>query len=108
MSGIVVFLVCQERANVNVALSTLLSRCLRVVNHCDQPVSVLPNVKNHVTTKVVRIFESATNFRKIVPADGFHDGCPGSDLVRRIWIVLARFTQMLQRDDMHDAKRTSQ
>jgi hypothetical protein len=98
----------QKRANVNVTLRALLMRCFRVVNHGDQPVPVLPNVKDHVTPNVIRIFKSATNFRKIVPANGFHNGCPRFDLVRRIWVILDRLTQMLQRDDVHETKRTSQ
>jgi hypothetical protein len=93
--------VCQERSDVNVSFGSLLIRCFRIVNDCDEPVAVLSNVKNYVSSYIVGIFERAANLRKIVPSNLFDHNHPCFDLVRRIWILPHRLVQMLTRDDMH-------
>ena len=62
-------------------LGSPLTHCLCVVNDCDEPVAVLPNVENHVSLYVVGIFERAANFRKIVPSNLFDDNHACFDLV---------------------------
>jgi hypothetical protein len=99
--GIVVLLVCQERSDVNMPSGSLLIRCFRVVNDCDEPVAVLPNVEDYVSLYIVGIFECAANLGKIVPSNLFDDDHPRFDLVRRIWALPHRLVQMLTRDDMH-------
>ena len=99
---IIVLLVCQESANVNMPLSSLLVRRSCVVNDCDEPVTVLPNVENHVSLHIVGILERAANLLEIVPPNLSDDNHPCSDLVRRIWVLLHGLVQMLTRDDMHN------
>lgn len=82
-------------------LGSLLIRCFRVVNDCDEPVSVLPNVEDDVSLYIVGIFERGANLRKIVPSNLFDDNHPCFDLVRRIWVPSHRLVQMLTRDDIH-------
>ena len=83
-------------------LSSLLVRCSCVVNDCDEPVTVLPNVENHVSLHIVGIFERAANLLEIVPSNPFDDNHPCSDLVRRIWVLVHGLVQMLTRNDMHN------
>jgi hypothetical protein len=87
---------------------SLLIHCFRVVNDCDEPVAVLPNVENYVSLYIVGIFERAANLRKIVPSNLFDDNHPCFDLVRRVLILLHGLVQMLTRDDMHHKNHTSQ
>ena len=82
-------------------LGSLLARCSCVVNDCDEPVTVLPNVENYVSFHIVGIFKRAANLQEIVPSNSFDDYHPCFDLVCRIWVLLHRFVQMLARDDMH-------
>lgn len=49
-------------------LGSLLVHCSGVVNDCDEPVTVLPNVENHVSLHIVGILERAANFQEIVPS----------------------------------------
>ena len=82
--------------------SSLLVRCSCVVNDCDEPVTVLPNVENRVSLPIVGILDRAANLLEIVPSNPFDDNHPCFDLVRRIWILLHGLVQMLARDDMHN------
>ncbi len=79
-------------------LGSPLIHCLCVVNDCDEPVAVLPNVENHVSLYVVGIFERAANFRKIVSSNLFDDNHACFDHVRCIWVLLYGLVQMLARD----------
>jgi hypothetical protein len=67
----------------------------------DQPVSIVPDVKDHVVIDMVGILQHRANFCKIVPSDCFDDAHPNFDLVRRIRVFPDRFTQMLTRHNMH-------
>ena len=78
--GIIVLLVCQERPNINMPLGSFLIRCFCVVNDCDEPVAVLPNIEDYVSLHIVGIFERAANLRKIVPSNLFDDSHPCFDL----------------------------
>jgi len=84
-----------------VSSGSLLIHCFCVVNNCDEPAAVLPNVENYVSLYVVGILERAANLRKIVPSNLFDDNHPCFDLVRRIWVLPHRLVQMLTRDNMH-------
>ena len=85
-------------------LGSLLIRCFRIVNNCDEPVAVLPEVENHIPFDIVGIFERAANLGEIVPSNLFDYRHPCFDLVRRIWVLLHSLIQMLARDDMHYAR----
>src|ERR1700694_2349893 len=77
-------------------------RCsLCIMNYSDEPVAVSPDVKHHVSVDVVCVAEHEPNIRKIVPSNTFDYSDPCFDLVRRIWIGLHGFTQMLARHNMH-------
>ena len=80
--------------------SPLLAR-FRIVNHSDQSVSVLANVKYHVSFDVVGVLECDTNLGEIVPSNLFHNGYPGTDLVCGIRILFRSTVQMLARNDVH-------
>ena len=82
-------------------LRSLLARCCCVVNDRNEPVTVLPNVENHVSLHTVDVLEHAANFQEIVPSNPFDDNRPCSDLVRRIWVLLHGLVQMFTRDDVH-------
>ena len=84
-------------------LGSLLIHCFRIVNHCDEPVAVLPEIENHISFNIVGIFERAANLREIAPSNLFGYRHPCFDLVRRIWELLHSFVQMLACDDMHYA-----
>jgi len=91
----------QERPNVNMPLGSLLIRCFRIVNDCDEPVAVSAKVKYHVSLDIVCILESAANLRKIVPSNLFDDSHPCLDFVRSIRVLLHSLAQMLARHDVH-------
>lgn len=71
------------------------ARRLSVVDHRYQPVSVVPDVENHVAIYGVCVFEYAANFRDVVPANRFDNSFPGSNLVSRIGVLFYRLLQML-------------
>ena len=73
----------------------------RIVNHRDQSVSILANVKYHVSFDVVGVLECVPNLQEIVPSNLFHDSCPRTDLVCSIRILLRSIVQMLARNDVH-------
>jgi len=82
-------------------LGPLVVRCSCVMNDCDEPITVLPNVENHVSLHIVGILERAANLREIVPSNSFDDYRPCFDFVRRIWVLPHGLVQMLARNDMH-------
>ena len=57
-------------------LGSLLIRCFRIVNDCDESVAVPPKVKYHISFNIVCILKSAANLRKIVPSNLFDDSHP--------------------------------
>ena len=76
-------------------------RRLCIMDDRDQPVPIVPDVKDHVTIHIVGILKHAANFRKIVPPDRLDDARPRCNFVRRIRVVFDRLAQMLARNDMH-------
>ena len=92
---------CQKRPDVDMPLGSLLIRCFRIVNNCDEPVAVPPKVKYHIPLNIVCILESAANLQKIVPSNPFDDSHPCFDLVRRIRVLLPSLAQVLARNDVH-------
>ena len=72
-----------------------------IVNHGDQPVSVPPDVEDHIAVDVIGIFEHLDYFREFVPADRFDNGRPRFDFVRRIRVALNCLAQVPAGDDMH-------
>ena len=82
-------------------LGSLLIHCFRIVNHCDEPVAVLPEVENHISLNIVGIFERAANLGEIVPSNLFDYRHPCFDLVRGIWVLLHGLVQMLPCHDIH-------
>jgi len=82
-------------------LGSVLIRCFRIVNDCNESVAVPPKVKYHIPLNIVCILESAANLRKIVPSNLFDDSHPCFDLVRRIRVLLHSLAQMLARNDVH-------
>ena len=83
---------------------SLLVRCSCVVNDCSEPVTVLPNVENHVSLHIVEVFERAANFQEIVPSNPFDDNRLCSDFVRRIGVLLHGLTvhQFSEQGNLHD------
>ena len=73
----------------------------RVVNHRDQSVSILANVKYHVSFDVVGVLECVANLQEILPSNLFHDSCPRTDLLCNIKILFRSIVQMLARNDVH-------
>jgi hypothetical protein len=86
-------------------LGSLLIRCFRIVNHCGEPVAVLPEVENHISLNTGGIFERAANLGEIMPSNFFDYRHPCFDLVRGIWILLPGLIQVLAYADMHYAKK---
>lgn len=84
------------------------ARRLSVVDHRYEPVSVVPDIENHVAIYGVCVSEDAANFRDAVPANRFDNGFPGSNLASCIGVLFYRLLQMLKRDDMHQGNSTSQ
>jgi hypothetical protein len=82
--------------------------CLSVVDHRHEPVSVVPDIENHLAISGVCVFEYAANFHDAVPANRFDNGFPRSNLVSCIGELFHRLLQMLKRDDMHQGNSTSQ
>lgn len=99
---------CQKRSNINVSFSLHFARCLSVVDHRYEPVSVVPDIENHVAIYGVCVFEYAANFRDAVPANRFNNGFPRSNLVSCIGVLFYGLLQMLKRNDMHQGDSTSQ
>jgi hypothetical protein len=68
------------------------ARCLSVVDHRYEPVSVVPDIENHVAIYWVCVFEYATNFRAAVPVNRFDNGFPRSNLVSCIGVLSLKNT----------------
>lgn len=100
----VVFLVRQERSDVDMPLGLPFIRCLGIVDNGYKPVPVVPDVKDHVAVHGIGILEHAANIIKIVPANRLDNGGPDFDFVRRIWVAFHRLPQMLTRNDMHSPR----
>lgn len=77
----------------------------RIVNHREQSVSILANVKYHVSLDVVGVLECLANLQEIVPSNLVYDSCPRTDLVCSIGILFRSIVQMLARkhavEEMH-------
>ena len=95
----VVFLVRQERPDVNMPLR-LLCR-LRIVDDSYKPVPVVPNIKDDVAFYRIGILERSADLIKIVPANRLDNGGPGCNFVRCIWVGFHRLPQVLTRNDVH-------
>jgi inorganic pyrophosphatase len=91
----------QERADVDVPFSPRFTRRFRIVDHSDQSVPVLPDVKDQVAIHSIGISKRAAHFCKTVPPDCLNDSHPRLDFVSRIRVALHRLAQMLARNDMH-------
>ncbi len=76
-------------------------RRLCAVDSSDKPITVPPDVKDHVAIDLVDILKHAANFVKIVPANPLDDTHPRFDFVRRIRITFHRLAQVLSRNDEH-------
>ena len=74
-----------------------------VVDHCDQPVPIPPDIEYDIAIDIVGVLEGAAHLRKTVPSDSFDDLCPGRDLICRVRILLRNLTQMSGRYDIHHA-----
>jgi hypothetical protein len=74
---------------------------LCVVDHGDQPVPILPDIKDHVAVYRIGILKNTANFPKITPTNRLYYAYPRFDFVRRIGIAFHRLAQMLARNDMH-------
>lgn len=99
---------CQEGSNIDVPLSLHFARHLSVVDHRYKPVSVVPDIEDHVAIYRICILEYAANFRNVVPANRFDDGFPRSNLVSCIGMLFNGLLQMLKRNDVHQSDSTSQ
>ena len=75
----VVFLMRQERADVDMSLRLPLFRRLRIVDESYKPVPVVPNIKDDVALYRIGIL----------------------DFVRCIWVGFHRLPQVLTRNDVH-------
>jgi hypothetical protein len=100
--------VCQKRPDVDVPGGVLLNFRSCVVNDGDKAISVLSEIKNHVSIDIIDIRKHAANFQKVVPSNGFHDRRPGFDFVCGIRIAIDRFLQMSSGNDVHSHNNTSQ
>jgi len=98
----------QERPNINVTLGPPGLVRFRVMNHRDQPIPILANIKNHVSLDVVGILEHIADLGEIMPANFFNDGRPCTNLLCRIGILFGSIVQMPSRDDVHWLYFTSQ
>jgi hypothetical protein len=87
VTAIVVFLMRQKRADVDVPFGLLFIRPLRIMDDGDKPVPVLSDVKGHVAIHTIGILEPAAHFRKIVPRDRLDDAHPRFDFARRIRMI---------------------
>jgi hypothetical protein len=78
------------------------------VNDGNKPISILPEVEDHVSIDIIGIREHAPNIRKVTPPDSFDDRCPGSDFICRIRVALRGPVQMPSSNDVHRFDITSQ
>lgn len=69
VAAIVVFLMRQERPDVDMPLRLPLVRRLRIVDDSYKPVPLVPNIKNDVAFYRIGIFERSADPIKIVPAN---------------------------------------
>ena len=77
---------------------------LCIVDDRDQPVPIVPDVKDHVIIHIVGILKHAANFGKIMPTHGLDNAHPRCNFARRIWVFLDRLAQMLTRNEMHSPR----
>jgi len=66
----------QERTDIHMALSPYFFVRLCIVDDCDEPVPVLPDVEDDITIYGIGIFEQRADFSEIVPPDGLDDRSP--------------------------------
>jgi hypothetical protein len=78
------------------------------VNDGDKPISILPDVEDHISVDIIGIREHAPNLRKVTPPGSFDDRCPSSDFICRIRVALRGFVHMPSSDDVHRFDATSQ
>jgi hypothetical protein len=67
----------------------------------DKPVAVVPNIENHESVHVVRIWECPSQLFKTPPSRSFCDFDPGAKLSGGFTMLLARLLQAFNRDDVH-------
>ena len=97
----------QKGSDIDVSPSPLLIDRLGIVDNGDKPVSIVPEVEDHIPIDIIGIYEHAANFGKIPPSDRPDDRDPGFDLVCRIRIALNGSVEMLAGDDVHSHDATS-
>jgi hypothetical protein len=88
----VVFLMRQERPDVDMPLRLPLLRRLCIVDDGYKPVPVVPNInmKDDVAFYRIGIRECSADRIKIVPANRLDNGGPGCHFVRCIWVGFHR------------------
>ena len=118
--GIVVFLVSQKRPDIDMSLSLPSLRRLRLVDDGNEPVPITPEIKNHATIHVIRVFVDVPHLLKIMPSGGINDGLPILDFTSRVLEGLGQgfqrpsnscthlFTQTARKRIMPDGGENSQ
>ena len=69
IAAVVVFLMRQERSDVDMPWCLSFLGRLSIVDDSNKPVPVVPDVKNHIAIHRISVFEHAANIIKFVPAN---------------------------------------
>jgi hypothetical protein len=97
----------QKGPDIDVSPGLFPISCLGVVDDGDKPVSILPDVEDHIAIDIIGIFKHAANFQKVMPPDHFNDRRPSFDFVCRIPIAIDGLVQMPSCDYVHLYNNTS-
>lgn len=85
-------------------LGALFFRRFGVVDDRNEPVSIVPDVEDHIIIHVIGILEHPPHFRKIVPPHPLDNGYPCLDFIGRILVRFHRLAQVPARNNMHLTK----
>jgi hypothetical protein len=97
----------QKRSYVNVALCDSAILFARIVNDRNQPVTILPNVEDHVSIHIIGIFEHLPYFNEVSPPHLAHDPVPGSNLPGRLGILFFGLNQVFACNNVHGGSQVS-
>jgi hypothetical protein len=72
------------------------------MNGDNKPVAIVPDIKDHKTIYVVRVWKASAQIVKALPSCRFHNHDPCADLLGSIVMLLTSLLKALDRDDMHN------
>ena len=70
----------------------------------DESVPIVPDIENYQSSYIIRIWEIASEFYKILPSCFLHDRDPGGYVCLGLFVLFSGLLKTLDRNDVHSSR----